>query len=210
LGFIPLILLVVLGGFFSFAFYSFFSFHRIRRRVKDKSFQRVRPVYELLMNNSLVTVSDIYPYARDPVTREFTYRLLYYFNQEFLFPPVFYTIEMGAESNLMGWLEFPTELNALPDQVEYIKQVSIGKDHDNLFYYHVYQFSVNEPHFLAKYGWMIGVVGPYFGSSKPFDIPVATFSRLKKNSEVSPEEETIWVHDNICMRNSNFPFLRKK
>jgi hypothetical protein len=102
LGFIALILLVSLGAF-PFVFYSFFSFHRIRKRVKQKSFQRVRTVYEMLMNNSLVSVSDIYPYARDPVTREFTYRLLYYFDQEFLFPPVFCTMEAEHVSRISSY-----------------------------------------------------------------------------------------------------------
>jgi hypothetical protein len=209
LGFIPVLILLIVLGVFSFVFYSFFSFQRIRERAKKKNFGRVQPIYELLIKDSPVTKSDIYSYAQNPVTRELTYRLLYYFNKEFLFPSEFYTIEMGAESNLVNWLEFPTELNVFPDRVEYIKRVSIEEDHNNLFHYHVFQFSVNEPHFSAKHGWMIGVVGPYFEDSRPFDIPVATFSRLKKKSEVSPEEETIWVHDNICMREPNLTFLRK-
>jgi hypothetical protein len=210
LSFIPALVLLIAAAAFLFVFYSFFSFQRIRKRAKEKSFGHVRPVYELLVKDSLVTTSDIYTYAQNPVTRELTYRLLYSFNKELLFPPEFYSIEMGAESNLINWLEFPTELNAFPDRVEYIKRVSIEEGLDNLFYYHVFQFSMDEPHFCAKHGWMIGIVGPYFEDSRPFDIPYATFSRLKKKSEVSPEEETVWVHDNISMSEPTLSQLRKR
>ena len=166
----------------------------------------MRPIYELLINDSPVTASNFYAYAQDPVTRELTYRLLYYFNKEVLFPSEFYSIEMGAESNLVTWLEFPTELNALPDRMEYIKRVSIEDGHNNLFYYHVYRFSVNEPHVAAKDGWMIGIVGPYFEDSRPFDVPFATFSRLRKTSDVSPEEEALWVHIQIASNQSNISY----
>jgi len=127
------------------------------------------------VNDAPLTKADIYAYAKNPLTRELTYRLLYYFRQELLFPQEFYTMEMAAESNLVNWLEFPTELNALLDQIEYIQRVSIDEDRGSVFYYHVFQFSVIEPHVPAKQGRMIGVVGPYFGDSKP------TKERFKRN-----------------------------
>jgi hypothetical protein len=210
MGFIPSLISLIIIVFISFTFYSFFSFQKTLKVFQAKSFQRVEPIYLLLAERVPMQNSNIYRYAQDPITREMTYKLLYHFNKEIDFPSEFCTILMGAESNLFNWLEFPTELNAFPDQIEHIKKVSILEGEENPFYYHVYRFRVDEPHISAKSGWMIGVVGPYFQDSKPFDTPTATFSRLKTVSEVSPEEETVWVHDNIFKREPNIAFLRNR
>lgn len=80
-----------------------------------------------------------------------------------------------------------------------MKKVAIDFDgKDNNAIYHVFRFKINEPHWAAQNGWMLGVVGPYFDDSKPYDFPHATFSRL--DSKISPEEEVHWVHKNIAMR----------
>lgn len=55
-------------------------------------------------------------------------------------------------------------------------------------------------HWAAKNGWIIGVVGPYFDDSNPFDFPQATFSRVSSMlDKASPDDEAKWVHDNISM-----------
>jgi hypothetical protein len=115
-----------------------------------------------------------------------------------LFPDIFNTIEKGAETDLANWLEFPTELDACPDEIELEEKVIIDFDGDNLCYY-VFKFRTYEPHWAAKDGWILGVAGPYFDYSKPYDF-VSVFSRFtSKQGEISPKEEAKWVHDNIAM-----------
>ena len=62
---------------------------------------------------------------------------------------------------------------------------------------------MNPPHSVAKDGWILGVVGPYTENSLPYELPEATFSRLSsKFGEISPREETEWVHQNIFLAKS--------
>jgi hypothetical protein len=59
--------------------------------------------------------------------------------------------------------------------------VTINFDEEgNKVDYHVFKYRVNEPHWAAKDGWMLGVVGPYFDDSKATDWPHSTFSRLQQ------------------------------
>jgi len=108
----------------------------------------------------------------------------------------------SAESHLANWLEFPTELDAIPDEMEHIKRVSIDFDgQGNNVHYEVFKYRVNEPHWAAKDGWILGVVGPYFDDSEPYSPAVATFSRVSSTvDKMTPEEEARWVHENISMK----------
>lgn len=59
---------------------------------------------------------------------------------------------------------------------------------------------MNEPHWAAESGWMLGVVGPYFDDSLPYDFPGTTFCRLSKIEEITVEEEVKCVHENMTMK----------
>jgi hypothetical protein len=147
-----------------------------------------------------VTSGDVLPFATNLLTRETTFQLLNEHGKTDLFPKELYSIEKGAESNLANWLEFPTELDSCPDEIEHVKKVTIDFDSNNV-HYHVFKFRVNEPHWAAKDGWMLGIVGPYFDDSEPYHFPGATFSRLNsKFDTTSPDEEAKWVHENISLR----------
>jgi hypothetical protein len=82
--------------------------------------------------------------------------------------------------------------------MELVKKVTYKIENENVYYY-VFKFRINEPHWAAKDGWMLGVVGPYFDDSKPYDFPGGTFSRLSKIDSVSADDEAKWVHENIAM-----------
>ena len=67
-----------------------------------------------------------------------TYQLLSDYNKINLFPEEYNTLVKGAESNLANWLEFPTELDACPDEIEHIKRVTFDFDgQDNFVHYEV-------------------------------------------------------------------------
>jgi hypothetical protein len=142
----------------------------------------------------------VLPFANDLATRWTTIDLLKEHGLLDLLPADA-SIEWAAEGNLAQWLEFPTELDAIPDEIKHVKQVSLDRDDGNKVYYHVFKYRVDDPHWAASIGWMLGVVGPYSDESNYFDWPTATFSRVSsKFDEVTPEDEALWVHQNIASR----------
>ncbi|MCT3950056.1 DUF4303 domain-containing protein [Elizabethkingia anophelis] len=170
-----------------------------------KSWGTYKPIQELqnlLDSDKTITEQDVYPFTVKPSTRELTYQLLDEYNKTDLFPKEFYTIEKAAESNLVNWLVYPTELNAFPDELEYLQRISINSDEDDdAFHYEVFRYRINEPHWAAENGWMLGVVGPYYNESLPYDYPAATFSRTDSTTDkVTPEDEALWVHQNIFLQ----------
>ena len=171
------------------------------RNLNAKRWNRIAPLYEAIEASRGINEDDVRPYAEDLATRWTTLELLTSFSLIELFPPELYTIEQTAMGNLANWLEFPTELGAIPEEIEHLKLVTIDFDDEgNKVLYHVYKFRINEPHWAAENGWMLGVVGPYFDDSSPEDHPSATFSRLTKLDDATPEEEAQWVHEHISMR----------
>ena len=102
------------------------------------------------------------------------------------------THEKGAESALVNWLEFPTELGIPPSEIELLEKISF--DEDALDYY-VFKYRTQPPHWAAK--WMMGVSGPYSKESMPYDVPLRVFSRFSEVGTVHPNHEVQWVHENI-------------
>ena len=195
---VGLLILVIIG----FVVYRLQKVKHQNRKLNALRFERVKPLYEKLKDNGVLTAEEVVPFAVNPSTRKLTFLVLRDANKSDLFPPEYLTIVKGAESDLAGWLEFPTELDACPDEIEHIKRVTFDFDgKNNLVHYEVFKYRVDEPHWAAKDGWILGVVGPYFDDSRPYDHAGATFSRTQSTlDKVSPEEEAKWVHEHISMK----------
>jgi hypothetical protein len=185
-----------------YALYRFIIVKRQNNKLNKQRFERIKELYEKLASGQELSKQNIIPYAENLLTREATFKLLEEYNKIDLFPEEYFTLIKGAESSLANWLEFPTELDACPDEIEHIKRVTFDFDGDNNFvHYEVFKYNVNEPHWASKDGWCLGVVGPYFDDSKPYDFAQSTFSRIgSKFEKVTVEEEAKWVHENISMR----------
>jgi len=182
--------------------YPFISFRQMARRISGHQSKKIQPLFNKLESRQTITTADIYDYAKNILTRQATFQLLQKWGLTHLFPKEFYTIEKAAESNLANWLEFPTELGVCPDEINYLKKVAINFGNQaNFFCYYVFRFRMNHPHRVAQKGWMLGVVGPYFDDSKPYDHPNSTFSRFNDGPDTSyaAEEEAKWVHENISL-----------
>lgn len=184
-----------------FLFYRKWKVAKQNKELNESRFERIKSLVDIFDRGQIPTVDEIDPFARNVGTREATFRLLSEKQKLDLFPVNLMTIEKGAEANLSTWLEFPTELDALPDEIEHLKRVTIPFDKDNDVYYEVFKFRAHEPHWASKDGWMLGVVGPYLDDSRPYDFAAATFSRFNKLGTIEPEEEVKWVHNNIALRN---------
>jgi len=199
--FLPILGLIILAVIIIGA-YRMIMIKRQHRKLNDLRFDRVKPLYDQLNTGAELTKEEVKPFAENLLARETTYQLLSEHQKLSLFPRELITIEKAAESNLANWLEFPTELDACPDEIEHIKRVGIdfdGKSH--MVFYEVFKYKTHEPHWAAKDGWILGVVGPYFEDSKPYDFPQATFSRVSSTLEnTSPDEEAKWVHEHISRR----------
>ncbi|MEI6947580.1 hypothetical protein V9K67_10335 [Paraflavisolibacter sp. H34] len=197
---------LIVAGFFILSVVAFFACRVLivnwqSRKINRYRWERVRPLYEKLESGQELTSWDVLPYARNLLTRETAFHLLKEHGKAGLFPKEYLNIVKGAESNLVNWLEFPTELDACPDEIEYVKRVTLVDVKGTFVHYEVFKYRVNEPHWAAGDGWMLGVVGPYFDDSKPYDFPHATFSRISStNNKVSPDEEAKWVHEHISLR----------
>lgn len=177
-------------------------FRNTAREASKQQLKKVQTLFNKLENRQTITAADIYDYAKNIVTRQTTFQLLKKWGLTDLFPKEFYTMEKAAESNLANWLEFPTELGTCPDEINYLKKVAIDPgDQTNFFCYYVFKFRVNHPHWFADKGWALGVVGPYFANSQPYDHPRSTFSRFHNNvdTNLAAEEEAHWVHQNISL-----------
>lgn len=185
-----------------FVAYRIVAVSRQNAKLNQKRFDRIKPLYDKLESSQAITAEDVLPYATNLLTRTEVFTLLNKYNKVDLFPDGYNTMISGAASNLASWLEFPTELNVCPDEVEHLKRVTFDFDgQNNLVHYEVFKYRVNEPHWAAKEGWILGVVGPYFDDSKPYDFPQATFSRISSTlATITPEDEARWVHENIAMR----------
>jgi len=185
-----------------FVIYRLITVKRQNRKLNEQRFDRISPLYDKLQSGQSITAEEVLPYAQNLLTRESTFHLLSDHDQTSLFPTEYNTLIKGAESNLANWLEFPTELDACPDEIAHIKRVTFDFDGQNNFvHYEVFKYRVNEPHWAAEDGWILGVVGPYFDDSNPYDPPHATFSRVSSTiDKVTPDEEAKWVHENISIK----------
>ncbi|AFU67854.1 hypothetical protein P700755_000875 [Psychroflexus torquis ATCC 700755] len=183
-----------------FIIYRYFASKKESAQTHKLRSERIQPIHEKLENGEEITKEDVIEYTKDNKTREMTHQILSEHDKMELFPKEYLTIESGAESSLVNWLEFPTELDKAPDEIRHLEKVKIEFDGNDVFY-HVFKYMTNEPHWAAKDGWMLGVVGPYFEDSKPYDFPAATFSRCSSRvGEIEPEEEAKWVHENIALK----------
>lgn len=156
-------------------------------------------VYHKIYSGDSLSQETIDSFAGKIETRADFYDLLERFDKQYLFPGKYTSFEKAAESRMVSWLLFPTELDTIPSKIELLKRVDYVQS-DTTFIYYVFQFKTEEPHWAAKDGWMAGVVGPYLKNSQPYDHAKGTFSRFTRTSETSPEKEVEWVHKNVYLR----------
>ncbi len=107
-----------------------------------------------------------------------------------LFPPEFRTQAALAESAIVNWLIFPTELGRPPDEIELMKTISLDtKTADGVIDYYIFRFRTLPPHEMSAEGWMAGIAGPFIRSEEPTTRSYGeTFSAFDPWDSRSPEE----------------------
>ena len=158
--------------------------------------------YNKLKSGQSLQKEEVEKFSSDLSTRVDFYNLLSKFNEVNVFPTAYNNFERAGESVLANWLAYPTELDTIPSQIQLVKKVDFAEN-DSIFIYYVYKFKTEPPHWSAKDGWMLGVVGPFLNNSKPYDWTNGTFSRMSKVNEMSCEKEVEWTHKNVFRRSVN-------
>ena len=199
---IQAIIVIIIISVVAFLSYRYIKVHKQNDEIGRLRAERVKPLYEKIESGQTITDDFILPFAQNILARRDCFQLLNTSNRADLFPQEYFTFIKAAESDLANWLEFPTELGACPDEIEHLKRVTIDFDGQNNFvHYEVFRYRTYEPHWPAKVGWILGVVGPYFDDSSPYDNANSTFSRIgSMDNGITQDDEAKWVHKNISLR----------
>lgn len=155
----------------------------------------IRPLFLRLANKEEIKEDEILLMVRDPSLRLAVYQVLRAYQREDLFPASYLTRQKGAESFLVSWLEFPTELGVSPSEILFDSLVTIQEK--KALDYYTFKFRILPPHWAAQCDWMWGVSGPYTDESKPFDSPTRVYSRFNQVSSITAGDEVTWVHAHI-------------
>jgi hypothetical protein len=163
------------------------------RRLAMRKYQAMKSLIDKLASNDPISTPEVWLMAQNPALRITLFRMLEAQGLREKFPNEFYTEEKGAESHMVNWLEFPTELGQAPSEIVLMQIVPIELQ----IHYYAFKFRTSAPRWARKLNWMIGVCGPYDNTNKPFDSPSRVFSRFNQVEMIKPEAEVNWVHANI-------------
>lgn len=138
----------------------------------------------LLRHGYAVPADVFYAVASNPETRIRLYRALALIDRLELFPAEFASHEALAESNMVDWLVFPTELGRPPHEIELMETFTNITGQLN---YYLFRFRTYEPHWSARDGWMAGLSGPFeISKPPPADVGEHTFSSFTHWDEKTP------------------------
>jgi hypothetical protein len=172
------------------------SFVKLKlERLTAKKYHAMKVLVDKLENKMLITEPEVYAVAENPSLRIVLYYALETYGRKEMFPQKFYSEEKGAESYMVNWLEFPTELGRAPDEILLMETTTIELQLQ--VHYYTFKFKSAKPRWAKKLNWMIGICGPYDINSLPFDVPRKVFSRFNPVGLMDTKDEIQWVHENI-------------
>lgn len=146
-------------------------------------------VCSLLRLGNDVNPAHILDVSRSAEMRRHLYQQLEKSGARQLFPEEFRTQAAFAESNMVNWLSFPSELGRVPDEIELMEVIGFSTDAEKCLDYYAFRFRTWEPHWVAEQGWLAGVSGPYLHGEAPQAIvPDGTFSAFEPWDSKTPEE----------------------
>ncbi len=103
-----------------------------------------------------------------------------------LMPATFVDQGKFAESNMVRWLAYPTELDRTPHEIELMETFDSP---DGAQRYYLFRFRTREPHWAAEDGWMAGLSGPFEVAKMPTtEAGGDTFSTFTKWDEKTPAD----------------------
>ena len=187
-----LIIVLVVGGLF---FYRDYYLKRKFRKITEEKYKTLTPLIRRVWAREQVTEFEILEVAGNPAVRQALFFALATCQRLDLFPSKYLTYEKGAESSMVTWLEFPTELGVPPDEIEFMEEIVLQNEDDIRYY--AFRYRMLTPHWAKDAGWLIGVAGPYQKDTLPYDTPRRVFSRFNREDSTSVRSEVEWVHTNV-------------
>lgn len=115
----------------------------------------------------------------------------------YLMPDEYQTQAALAESDLVSWLTFGTELGCAPDEIELMQVFSVPvQEFEETLEYYLFRFRTFSPHWAAKDGWMAGLSGPFIQGEPPRAHSYGeTFSTFDGWDSKTPEEHLGNIQD---------------
>lgn len=196
-------LLTIVGGIFAliaaFIIWRIYATVAGGRRAYMQMAARIAPVAQAIGAGREPSQTDLQQFAGNRNTRQVLHDLLAQAHKLHLFPREFLTWEAMAEANLIGWLNHPNELGAPPDHIELMTKIQAP---NAVGHYFVFRYSVDEPHWAAKDGWMAGIAGPYDLTREPAPYARGTFSRFERYDARTAEDHVAVTHRAVMERKS--------
>jgi hypothetical protein len=111
------LLILILISFFWFL-YRVFYVKRKSRQLAETKLRIFKGLIGKLKAGENILKQEVIVLAENPSTRHALFGILDGFGRMDVFPAGYLNLEKSAESFLVNWLEFPTELNYAPDQIQ--------------------------------------------------------------------------------------------
>ncbi len=166
-------------------------------KVRDNKL-KMFAVVSLIKLGQNVEPSVLEEVAADAESRKWLFDNLSSLDREQLYPDKFKTQEAFAESDLVNWLLYPTELGRKPDAIELMRVVEVdSKSEDGMVEFYVFRFKSNHEDWSDK-GWIAGVSGYFPVKHKPStEAGGYTFSSFEKWEDKTPEQHVAEIRNLI-------------
>ena len=136
---------------------------------------------------------DLMEIAADNEIRNWFYDGLQKIGRIDVFPSQYKTQQYFAESNMVDWLIYPTELARVPDKIELMSVFDDGEEE-----YYLFRFKCDSNKNWKEEGWMTGISGPFNKKAVPTTSAEGnTFSRFEKWESKTPEEHFEAIVGNV-------------
>lgn len=192
------ILLIIIGSVIGlvvlFVVWRLISTFQATAHRDNQVSEEIAPIVKTLESGGIPSQSDLLKCAEGRHTRRALYEVLQKYGKGELFPQQYLTQEAAAEADLAYWLLHPNELGSPPDFIELMTKVIRQYEGASLEYF-VFRYKMNEPHWAAKDGWMVGISGPYTEGSRLYSWAPGTFSTFEKYESKTPDEHVDWLHE---------------
>jgi hypothetical protein len=130
----------------------------------------------LLRRDATVPPEEIEAIAANDLVRITLWEFLRMKKLESLMPERWATPIALSASDLTRWLTSATELNAIPEEMEYVESYWVKDDDDVVDQVHLFKFREFPKPWEPGEGWMAGLAGPY-KDGEQLDSPWSQFRR---------------------------------
>jgi len=161
-------------------------------KIKDMKLKMFAAI-SLIRLGEAVSEEDANEIASDSESRNWFYDNLKRLGKAGLFPEKYKNQIAFAESNMVDWLIYPTELGRVPDEIELMNV--FGNEEEE---YYLFRFKCDSVEAFEEDGWMAGVSGPFDKKEIPTTSAGGyTFSHFEKWENKAPEEHFSEIVENI-------------